>query len=181
MVIMLLVMVIVVMVGVMGSYGRMYIHKRTDLLSHPPVSLCLSLFLDVQELGSHVCCCSSLTSGSSLCTTSPLELSLGRGWSPSTANRSSCRSGTPQDRSLSGPSPDPTTGVLPGHSSSMTSPGKSPPQALFPCFLCSLFNPLLPFPVPLRRETFNHLTTWLEDARQHSNSNMTIMLIGNKW
>jgi len=31
-----------------------------------------------------------------------------------------------------------------------------------------------------RRETFNHLTTWLEDARQHSNSQMTIMLIGNK-
>lgn len=31
-----------------------------------------------------------------------------------------------------------------------------------------------------RRETFNHLTTWLEDARQHSNPNMTIMLIGNK-
>jgi len=31
-----------------------------------------------------------------------------------------------------------------------------------------------------RRETFNHLTVWLEDARQHSNSNMTIMLIGNK-
>merc|ERR1719482_1898538 len=31
-----------------------------------------------------------------------------------------------------------------------------------------------------RRDTFNHLTTWLEDARQHSNSNMTIMLIGNK-
>eukprot|EP01119_Soliformovum_irregulare_P010011 TRINITY_DN2424_c0_g1_i5.p1 TRINITY_DN2424_c0_g1~~TRINITY_DN2424_c0_g1_i5.p1 ORF type:complete len:243 (-),score=29.40 TRINITY_DN2424_c0_g1_i5:44-772(-) len=31
-----------------------------------------------------------------------------------------------------------------------------------------------------RRETFNHLTCWLEDARQHSNSNMTIMLIGNK-
>ena len=30
------------------------------------------------------------------------------------------------------------------------------------------------------RETFNHLTTWLEDARQHSNSQMTIMLIGNK-
>ncbi|NXS53362.1 RAB2A protein, partial [Brachypteracias leptosomus] len=32
----------------------------------------------------------------------------------------------------------------------------------------------------LRRDTFNHLTTWLEDARQHSNSNMVIMLIGNK-
>eukprot|EP00736_Rhodelphis_marinus_P011208 Rmarinus@m.5816 len=31
-----------------------------------------------------------------------------------------------------------------------------------------------------RRETFNHLTSWLEDARQHSSSNMTIMLIGNK-
>lgn len=31
-----------------------------------------------------------------------------------------------------------------------------------------------------RRETFNHLTTWLEDARQHSNQNTTIMLIGNK-
>eukprot|EP01027_Heterolobosea_sp_BB2_P016164 GEZU01023042.1.p1 GENE.GEZU01023042.1~~GEZU01023042.1.p1 ORF type:complete len:213 (+),score=39.60 GEZU01023042.1:1045-1683(+) len=31
-----------------------------------------------------------------------------------------------------------------------------------------------------RRETFHHLTSWLEDARQHSNSTMTIMLIGNK-
>jgi len=31
-----------------------------------------------------------------------------------------------------------------------------------------------------RRETFNHLTTWLEDAKQHGNNNMTIMLIGNK-
>jgi Ras-related protein Rab-2A len=31
-----------------------------------------------------------------------------------------------------------------------------------------------------RRETFNHLNTWLEDARQHSNINMTIMLICNK-
>ncbi|XP_059749930.1 ras-related protein Rab-2A-like [Balaenoptera ricei] len=31
-----------------------------------------------------------------------------------------------------------------------------------------------------RRDAFNHLTTWLEDARQHSNSNMVIMLIGNK-
>jgi Ras-related protein Rab-2A len=31
-----------------------------------------------------------------------------------------------------------------------------------------------------RRETFNHLTSWLEDARQHANPNMTIMLIGNK-
>ncbi|KAJ7349521.1 Ras- protein Rab-2A [Desmophyllum pertusum] len=30
------------------------------------------------------------------------------------------------------------------------------------------------------RDTFNHLTTWLEDARQHSSSNMVIMLIGNK-
>merc|ERR1712072_1594445 len=31
-----------------------------------------------------------------------------------------------------------------------------------------------------RRETFNHLASWLEDARQHAHSNMTIMLIGNK-
>lgn len=31
-----------------------------------------------------------------------------------------------------------------------------------------------------RRDTFTHLTTWLDDARQHSNSNMVIMLIGNK-
>jgi len=31
-----------------------------------------------------------------------------------------------------------------------------------------------------RRETFHHLETWLEDARRHSNSTMTIMLIGNK-
>ncbi|XP_057382703.1 ras-related protein Rab-2A [Balaenoptera acutorostrata] len=31
-----------------------------------------------------------------------------------------------------------------------------------------------------RRDAFNHFTTWLEDARQHSNSNMVIMLIGNK-
>ncbi|CAK8560861.1 unnamed protein product [Lathyrus sativus] len=31
-----------------------------------------------------------------------------------------------------------------------------------------------------RRETFDHLTSWLEDARRHANSSMTIMLIGNK-
>uniref|UniRef100_A0A8D2JRU2 RAB2B, member RAS oncogene family n=1 Tax=Sciurus vulgaris TaxID=55149 RepID=A0A8D2JRU2_SCIVU len=31
-----------------------------------------------------------------------------------------------------------------------------------------------------RRETFNHLTSWLEDAPLHSSSNMVIMLIGNK-
>lgn len=31
-----------------------------------------------------------------------------------------------------------------------------------------------------RRETFQHLTSWLEDARRHSNQTMTIMLIGNK-
>ncbi|KNC81779.1 hypothetical protein SARC_05925 [Sphaeroforma arctica JP610] len=31
-----------------------------------------------------------------------------------------------------------------------------------------------------RRDTFNHLTTWLEDARQHASPNMAIMLIGNK-
>ncbi|KAK1431080.1 hypothetical protein QVD17_14297 [Tagetes erecta] len=31
-----------------------------------------------------------------------------------------------------------------------------------------------------RRETLNHLASWLEDARQHANANMTVMLIGNK-
>eukprot|EP01098_Paradermamoeba_levis_P017059 TRINITY_DN956_c0_g2_i1.p1 TRINITY_DN956_c0_g2~~TRINITY_DN956_c0_g2_i1.p1 ORF type:complete len:223 (-),score=44.66 TRINITY_DN956_c0_g2_i1:189-857(-) len=31
-----------------------------------------------------------------------------------------------------------------------------------------------------RRETFNHLAGWLEDARSHSNPNMTIILVGNK-
>jgi GTPase SAR1 family protein len=52
-------------------------------------------------------------------------------------------------------------------------------------------KPLLPYPCGhglhgtdnttlRRRETFNHLASWLEDARQHANPNMTIMLIGNK-
>ena len=31
-----------------------------------------------------------------------------------------------------------------------------------------------------RRETFNHLARWLEEARTNANSNMVIMLIGNK-
>eukprot|EP00005_Dracoamoeba_jomungandri_P001985 CAMPEP_0174250002 /NCGR_PEP_ID=MMETSP0439-20130205/315_1 /TAXON_ID=0 /ORGANISM="Stereomyxa ramosa, Strain Chinc5" /LENGTH=199 /DNA_ID=CAMNT_0015329959 /DNA_START=47 /DNA_END=646 /DNA_ORIENTATION=+ len=31
-----------------------------------------------------------------------------------------------------------------------------------------------------RRSTFEHLTTWLEDCRKYSNSNIVIMLIGNK-
>lgn len=31
-----------------------------------------------------------------------------------------------------------------------------------------------------RRETFEHLTTWLEDCKENSNMNMTILLIGNK-
>ena len=31
-----------------------------------------------------------------------------------------------------------------------------------------------------RRDTFKHLSIWLEEARQHSQSNMVIMLIGNK-
>lgn len=31
-----------------------------------------------------------------------------------------------------------------------------------------------------RRETFEHLASWLEDARQHANPNMTIILVGNK-
>ena len=31
-----------------------------------------------------------------------------------------------------------------------------------------------------RRETFEHLTSWLEDCRKFSNQHLTIMLIGNK-
>ncbi len=31
-----------------------------------------------------------------------------------------------------------------------------------------------------RRETFEHLTRWLEEARQNGNPNMVVMLIGNK-
>ncbi|CEG74011.1 Putative Ras-like protein Rab-2A [Rhizopus microsporus] len=31
-----------------------------------------------------------------------------------------------------------------------------------------------------RRETFEHLSVWLEDVRQHANPNTVIMLIGNK-
>eukprot|EP01089_Gocevia_fonbrunei_P009011 TRINITY_DN2089_c0_g1_i1.p1 TRINITY_DN2089_c0_g1~~TRINITY_DN2089_c0_g1_i1.p1 ORF type:complete len:201 (+),score=41.24 TRINITY_DN2089_c0_g1_i1:94-696(+) len=31
-----------------------------------------------------------------------------------------------------------------------------------------------------RRDTFEHLTSWLEDCRKYSNSNIVIMLIGNK-
>jgi len=31
-----------------------------------------------------------------------------------------------------------------------------------------------------RRETFSHLTRWLEEARQNANPSMVIMLIGNK-
>ncbi|PIA19009.1 ras-domain-containing protein [Coemansia reversa NRRL 1564] len=32
-----------------------------------------------------------------------------------------------------------------------------------------------------RRDTFEHVTTWLEDVRKHSNTETTIMLIGNKY
>jgi hypothetical protein len=40
---------------------------------------------------------------------------------------------------------------------------------------------LLPFQLTTnRRETFNHLATWLDDARQNSNNSMAIILIGNK-
>ncbi|XP_019088873.1 PREDICTED: ras-related protein RABB1a-like [Camelina sativa] len=31
-----------------------------------------------------------------------------------------------------------------------------------------------------RRETFNHLAIWLEEARQYASENMTTILIGNK-
>ena len=31
-----------------------------------------------------------------------------------------------------------------------------------------------------RRETFEHVTTWLEDCKKYSSKDITIMLIGNK-
>ena len=31
-----------------------------------------------------------------------------------------------------------------------------------------------------RRDTFQHLGRWLEEAKQHANENMVILLIGNK-
>lgn len=31
-----------------------------------------------------------------------------------------------------------------------------------------------------RRETFDHLANWLEDARELANQNVSIMLVGNK-
>jgi GTPase SAR1 family protein len=31
-----------------------------------------------------------------------------------------------------------------------------------------------------RRSSFNHLATWLTDARNHTNPNTVMMLIGNK-
>uniref|UniRef100_A0A7N2LR36 Reverse transcriptase zinc-binding domain-containing protein n=1 Tax=Quercus lobata TaxID=97700 RepID=A0A7N2LR36_QUELO len=55
------------------------------------------------------------------------------------------------------------------------------------CYMCKSNGELLdhlflhcPVAMDLWRETFNHLASWLEDARQHANANMTIMLIGNK-
>ena len=31
-----------------------------------------------------------------------------------------------------------------------------------------------------RKETFNHLTRWLEEVRQNGNPDIMVMLIGNK-
>jgi small GTP-binding protein len=31
-----------------------------------------------------------------------------------------------------------------------------------------------------RRDSFTHVQTWLEEARQHGNENMVVMLVGNK-
>mmetsp|Transcript_10607 Transcript_10607/g.31431 ORF Transcript_10607/g.31431 Transcript_10607/m.31431 type:complete len:221 (+) Transcript_10607:165-827(+) len=58
--------------------------------------------------------------------TSQSESSLGRAWSQSTASRSSCRYGTRQDKSRSGPSRAPITAALPALCSFTTSPGERP-------------------------------------------------------
>lgn len=43
--------------------------------------------------------------------------------------------------------------------------------------LAQLANSIL---VPTRRPTYNHLTSWLTDARNLTNPNTVIMMIGNK-
>lgn len=49
----------------------------------------------------------------------------------------------------------------------------------YPLLLPSAAGALLVYDIT-RRDTFNHLTRWLEEAKQNSNPNMVIMLIGNK-
>jgi len=43
-----------------------------------------------------------------------------------------------------------------------------------------IHRPAPPNPNPRRRETFNHISRWLEEARSNGNPDMVIMLIGNK-
>ena len=57
--------------------------------------------------------------------------------------------------------------------------GQEACRSITRCYYRGAAGALLVYDIT-RRDTFNHLTTWLEDARQHSNSNMVIMLIGNK-
>lgn len=49
-----------------------------------------------------------------------------------------------------------------------------------PSCWCYHLRLLAAAPACLHPQTFEHLASWLEDARQHANPNMTIMLIGNK-
>ncbi|XP_007447387.1 PREDICTED: ras-related protein Rab-2A-like [Lipotes vexillifer] len=57
--------------------------------------------------------------------------------------------------------------------------GQEPFRSIHPSYYRGAAGALLVYDI-IRRDTFNHLTTWLEYARQHSNSNMVIRLIGNK-
>lgn len=81
---------------------------------------------------------------------------------------------------------------VPGHCLSMISQGKALELSLLTLFFfftirdhwirnvtVSVYtrNILLRF---CRRETFNHLAFWLEDARHQATENMTTILIGNK-
>lgn len=107
-----------------------------------------------------------------------------REWLPSTTNRSNCKSGIRY------------VGVFPLHlclakvsASWLRLTVRAPPlssqagQESFRSITRSYYRgaagALLVYDIT-RRETFNHLASWLEDARQHANANMTIMLIGNK-
>ena len=65
----------------------------------------------------------------------------------------------------------------------MTSSQEKVANAAFFCFcLFSLvfFFFFFFFLVFFRRDTFEHLITWLEDCRRYSSHNIVIMLIGNK-
>ncbi|XP_020968895.1 ras-related protein RABB1b isoform X2 [Arachis ipaensis] len=95
---------------------------------------------------------------------SPLALSSVLAWSPSIPDLSSFRYGTLLVLSL----------IF-----VVISAGQESFRSITRSYYRGAAGALLVYDIT-RRETFNHLASWLEDARQHANPIMTIMLIGNK-